>query len=106
MLGIDTIIPNEADKDYIHDSIFNELTKGIFKDETKNKYVGIIDKLKSYGAEGVVFGSAEFHYCLLKLIAVFQFLTQSQFIPRQRWTVHYPNDDRGLWTGTEVGKMF
>ncbi|MFD2937652.1 aspartate/glutamate racemase family protein [Spirosoma flavum] len=51
-LGIETIIPDEADKEYIHASISNELTKGLFKDETKNKYIDIIDKLKSYGAEG------------------------------------------------------
>jgi len=63
-LGIDTIIPGEADKDYIHASIFNELTKGLFKDDTKNKYIEIIDKLKSCGAEGVVFGSAEFSILL------------------------------------------
>jgi len=63
-LGIETIVPNEADKDYIHASIFNELTKGDFKDATKNKYIEIIDKLKSGGAEGVVFGSAEFSLLL------------------------------------------
>jgi len=66
-LGIDTIIPDEADKEFIHASIFNELTKGIFKDETKNKYIGIIDQLKSYGAEGVVFGSAEFSLLLTQM---------------------------------------
>lgn len=63
-LGIETIIPDEADKDYIHASIFNELTKGIFKDDTKNKYIQIIDKLKNGGAEAVVFGSAEFSILL------------------------------------------
>ncbi|MEO6550152.1 MAG: aspartate/glutamate racemase family protein [Ferruginibacter sp.] len=62
--NINTIVPDEADKDFIHDSIFNELTKGIFKDETKYKYIEIIDKLKSCGAEGVVFGSAEFSILL------------------------------------------
>jgi aspartate racemase len=62
--NINTIVPDQADKDYIHASIFNELTKGIFKDETKNKYIDIIDKLKSCGAEGVVFGSAEFSILL------------------------------------------
>ena len=62
--GIDTIVPDEADKDYIHASIFNELTKGIFKEDTKNKYIEIIDKLKNCGAEGVVFGSAEFSILL------------------------------------------
>ena len=58
--GIDTIVPNDADKDYIHASIFNELTKGFFKDDTKNKYIEIIDKLKNDGAKGVVFGCTEF----------------------------------------------
>jgi len=62
--GINTILPDEADKDYIHASIFNELTKGIFKDDTKDKYIEIIDKLKNSGAEGVVFGSAEFSILL------------------------------------------
>ena len=63
-VGIETIVPGEADKEYIHASIFNELTKGDFKDATKNKYIEIIDKLKSDGAEGVVFGSAEFSLLL------------------------------------------
>ena len=35
------------------------LTKGIFKDETKNKYLGIIDRLQRAGAEGVIFGCTE-----------------------------------------------
>jgi aspartate racemase len=58
--GIDTIVPADADKDYIHASIFNELTRGLFKDDTKNYYLEIIDKLKSDGAKGVVFGCTEF----------------------------------------------
>ncbi|QMW04965.1 aspartate/glutamate racemase family protein [Spirosoma foliorum] len=62
--GITTMLPDQADKDYIHASIFNELTKGVFTDETKHKYTEIIDKLKRSGAEGVVFGSAEFSILL------------------------------------------
>ncbi len=58
--GIDTIVPADADKDYIHASIFNELTRGFFKDDTKNHYLEIIEKLKSDGAKGVVFGCTEF----------------------------------------------
>ena len=57
--GIDTIVPDNADRDFIHASIFNELTKGIFKDETKKKYIAIIDNLKTNGADGVIFGCTE-----------------------------------------------
>ena len=58
--GIESIVPDDPDKDYIHASIFNELTRGFFKDDTKNKYLDIIDKLKEGGAKGVVFGCTEF----------------------------------------------
>ena len=58
--GIESIVPDDPDKDYIHASIFNELTRGFFKDDTKNKYLDIIDKLKEGGAQGVVFGFTEF----------------------------------------------
>jgi aspartate racemase len=58
--GIESIVPDDPDKDYIHASIFNELTRGFFKENTKNKYLDIIDKLKKDGARGVVFGCTEF----------------------------------------------
>lgn len=58
--GIESIVPDDPDKDYIHASIFDELTRGFFKDDTKNKYLDIIDKLKKGGAKGVVFGCTEF----------------------------------------------
>ena len=57
--GINTVIPDDADRDFIHASIFTELTKGSFKDETKNKYLEIINRLQMDGAEGVIFGCTE-----------------------------------------------
>jgi aspartate racemase len=60
VFGIETIVPDEADRDFIHASIFNELTRGLFKDETKNKFLDIINKLKTREANGVVFGCTEF----------------------------------------------
>ena len=57
--GLKTLIPDDEDRDFIHASIFNELTKGVFKDETKTKYLEIIEKLRAAGAQGVIFGSTE-----------------------------------------------
>lgn len=57
--GIEPLIPDEADRDFIHASIFNELTKGIFTNETKQRFLSIIDKLQNAGAEGVIFGCTE-----------------------------------------------
>jgi aspartate racemase len=57
--GIETVIPDNADRDYIHAAILNELTQGIFKNETKNKFLSIIDKLKMQNAGGVILGCTE-----------------------------------------------
>ena len=57
--GIGTIIPDEDDRNFIHDSIFNELAKDIINPDTKKRYISIIDKLISKGAEGVILGCTE-----------------------------------------------
>ncbi len=57
--GIQTIIPEEADRDFVHKTIFEELGKGIVVEATKQRYVAIIEELKSRGAEGVILGCTE-----------------------------------------------
>ena len=56
---IETIIPNDAERDFIHAYIFEELGKDIFTAETKQKYLEIIENLHARGAEGVIFGCTE-----------------------------------------------
>jgi aspartate racemase len=53
------IIPNEEDRGFIHASIFEELSKGILKPETKTRYITIINTLVSQGAEGIILGCTE-----------------------------------------------
>ncbi len=58
--GIETVIPNNAsDKDFVHHTIFEELGRGIVKEETKKRYLSIIDDLKKDGAEGFIAGCTE-----------------------------------------------
>lgn len=56
---IETIIPSETERDFIHNAIFDELGKNIFRDETRQKFVEIIENLRSRGAEGVILGCTE-----------------------------------------------
>jgi aspartate racemase len=57
--GIETIVPDAADQEFIHHAIFEELTKGAFKAETKTRYLESIEKLGNDGAEAVIFGCTE-----------------------------------------------
>lgn len=57
--GLQTIIPEADDRQFIHDSILGDLGKGIFTDEAKRRYLDIIAKLQNSGAEGVIFGCTE-----------------------------------------------
>lgn len=57
--GIETIIPENNDREFIHYTIFEELGKGILKDETKRRYLSVIDQLIQNGAGGIVLGCTE-----------------------------------------------
>ncbi len=57
--NIEVIIPNDEDREFIHQVIFTELVRGIVKDESKQKYISIINSLKEKGIEGVVLGCTE-----------------------------------------------
>src|SRR5208283_5593423 len=57
--NIQTIIPNDIDREFIHASIYAELGRGVFTAETKRKYLQIIQELKTRGAQGVIFGCTE-----------------------------------------------
>jgi aspartate racemase len=57
--GIATIFPTEEEKNFIHNTIMNELAKGVFKDESKQKLLDIINRLHQEGCEGIILGCTE-----------------------------------------------
>jgi aspartate racemase len=57
--GIEVVIPDEADRQIIHDIIYHELILGDIKEESKKAYVNIIEKMAQQGAGGVVLGCTE-----------------------------------------------
>lgn len=57
--GIETIIPDEADREIVHSIIYNELVKGEIREASRAAYLAVIDKLVGSGAEGIVLGCTE-----------------------------------------------
>lgn len=57
--NIETIIPNEADIEYINNTIYEEMGKGIFLPERKKRFVEIIELMRQQGAQAVVLACTE-----------------------------------------------
>jgi len=58
--GIEPIIPeNQEERDYIEDTLRNELGRGFLNPETKKQYLAIIQQLIDRGAEGIILGCTE-----------------------------------------------
>jgi len=57
--GIKIIVPNQTDKEIINKILYNELTFHIIKDDSRNKYLEVIQRLHQSGAEGVILGCTE-----------------------------------------------
>jgi len=64
--GIETIIPNENDRQIIHDVIYDELSKGVLNPASKQSYLKIIQKLIDTGAEGIILGCTEIPLLILQ----------------------------------------
>jgi aspartate racemase len=57
--GIDVVIPNEKEREVVHNVIYKELISGIIKEESREKFKTIIQNLNKNGAEGVILGCTE-----------------------------------------------
>jgi len=57
--GLQAIIPNEKEKDFIHDSIYNELVYNEFRNSTRTDYQSVIRALGSRGADCVALACTE-----------------------------------------------
>lgn len=57
--GLEVIIPDEQDIEFVNDVIFNELCLGKVMDASRAEYQRIISYMKDRGAEGVILGCTE-----------------------------------------------
>lgn len=57
--GIEVVIPNEQERQAVHDIIYHELCLGVIKNDSRSVFQGIIENLKEQGAEGVILGCTE-----------------------------------------------
>jgi aspartate racemase len=57
--GLDVLIPDEPDRATVHDVIYDELVRGVVREESKRAYLDVIQRLTAAGAGGVIAGCTE-----------------------------------------------
>ena len=57
--GIEILIPEQEERNEIHSIIYNELVKGIIKEDSRQKFLSVIEQLVSNGAGGIILGCTE-----------------------------------------------
>lgn len=57
--GIAVLVPDGGDREYINQVIYDELVAGQIRDESRRRFVSIIEGLLAGGAEGVVLSCTE-----------------------------------------------
>jgi len=57
--GIETVVPDEARREWMHRVIYDELCRGVVRDESRRHLDEVIAGLVARGAQGVVLGCTE-----------------------------------------------
>jgi aspartate racemase len=57
--GLEVLVPGAADRAEVHRIIYEELCRGIVREESRQTYRGVVERLVARGAEGVVLGCTE-----------------------------------------------
>jgi len=57
--GLEVIVPDEKEIHDINEIIYEELVKNIAREESRDRFLGIIDRLTRAGARGVILGCTE-----------------------------------------------
>jgi aspartate racemase len=57
--GLDTIVPDADDRTAVHDIIFSELCCGIIREASRQRYMDVITRGRSAGADSVILGCTE-----------------------------------------------
>jgi len=57
--GIEVLVPEEDERNIVHDVIYNQLCQGEIRDDSRLQYLAIIKRMAARGAEAVILGCTE-----------------------------------------------
>ncbi|QWC85880.1 aspartate/glutamate racemase family protein [Nocardioidaceae bacterium] len=62
--GLTVLVPDEVDRGEVHRVIYDELVRGEVREQSRDTYVAVVERLVARGAQGVVLGCTEIELLL------------------------------------------
>ena len=57
--GLDVVVPDEDERAVVHEVIYDELCKGLIRDESRAGFLRIVNRLAEQGCQGIILGCTE-----------------------------------------------
>jgi aspartate racemase len=57
--GVEVVVPDETDQDTVHAVIYDELVRGVIREESRQAYLDVTRRLRGAGAAGIIAGCTE-----------------------------------------------
>lgn len=97
--GVKTEIPDTDEREEINRIIFDELVKGVFRDESRDRYLEIIAGMKSEGCDGVALVCTEIPLLVTPDISPLPVLDSTRLLARAALDVAVGDQPLPVWRG-------
>jgi aspartate racemase len=101
--GIDWATPNEADRKLVHDIIMDELCLGVVRDEAREIYVKIIEKLAAEGCDAVALVCTEIPLLITSDVSPLPILDSTRLLAAAAVEVAIGDRAMPQWRGGPIG---
>ena len=100
--GIAWAVPDEDDREQVNRIIFDELCLGVFKDQSRDAYVQIIDKLKADGCDAVALVCTEIPLLITEAVSPLPILDSTRLLAKAAVEVAIGDRPMPQWRGGPV----
>lgn len=101
--GLDFAVPDEADRQIIHAIIMDELCLGVFSEESRAKYVAVIEKLATEGCDAVALVCTEIPLLVRPEDSPLPVLDSTRLLARAAVAVALGERAMPEWRGGPIG---
>lgn len=101
--GLDYEIPDQADRKIVHDVIFGELCLGLFTEQSRQAYIGIIEKLALSGCDCVALVCTEIPLLVTPDVSPLPVLDSTRLLAEAAVEVALGDRAMPWWRGGPLG---